>query len=463
MTRPVANTPIDKLAQFVSALDHDAIPASVVAKVKVHIADTLAAAIAGARSGEFAITHQAMHPKGATRLWGTGLSGSPRDAALINGVAAHAFELDDAGGCDHSGAVIMPAVFSALHEVARPVDGKRMIAAVVAGYDAGRRILEATGGYDAHNGLGWHSTGTCGTVAAAAAVSNLLGLDASATRDAMTLATSFSSGLWAFIHDGSQAKKLHAGRAAEGGLVAALLAAKGFAGPSRVFDEVWGGFFTSFNRSACEPDLLSEGLGDVWKVNRAVLKPYASCRGAHSAVDALDDLLAETDRAPEVIARIGLRMSGMLANMCGAKVAGAMAPTQMSLPYALAARCAFGTAGLQAYTEERRKHLEVQAMMDRIDIYVDPSMDAMAEPVVTLTFRDGLVVERMVPRATGSAERPMPASAVAAKFRELTAMSLPKDRVETLWQMLGKLQQINDCTEIEAQMSGHAETRPTFR
>lgn len=463
MNRLLADTPIDRLARFVSALDYDAIPGTVVTKAKVHIADTLGAAIAGARSVEFALTLQAMQPVGATRLWGTGLSGSPRDAALINGVAAHAFELDDSGGCDHSGAVIMPAVFSALQETGARVSGRRLIAAVVAGYDAGRRILEATGGYDAHNGLGWHSTGTCGTFAAAAAVANLLGLDAAATRDAMTLATSFSSGLWAFIHDGSQAKKLHAGRAAEGGLLAALLAARGYAGPSRVFDEVWGGFFTAFNKSACQPQLLSEGLGDVWKVNRAVLKPYASCRGAHSAVDALEDLLVETGRAPEDIACIGLRMSGMLADMCGAKAAGAMAPTQMSLPFALAARSVFGTAGLQAYTEERRNHPAVKAMMDRIGITVDASMDAMAEPLVTLTFSDGLVVERMVPRATGSAERPMPPLAVAAKFRELAAMSLPEGQAETLWQRLGSLEDVSDCTEIEALMAGHAETLPTFR
>lgn len=463
MNRSLADAPIDRLARFISDLDYGSIPESVVAKTKIHIADTLGAAIAGARSQEFASAVQAMHPAGGTRLWGTALGGSPRDSAFINGVAAHAFELDDAGGCDHSGAVIMPAVFAALHEMARPVDGKRMIAAVVAGYDAGRRILEATGGYDAHNGLGWHSTGTCGTFAAAAAVANLLGLDASATRDAMTLSTSFSSGLWAFIHDGSQAKKLHAGRAAEGGLLAALLAAKGFAGPSRVFDEVWGGFFTSFNKSACQPDLLSTGLGDVWKVNRAVLKPYASCRGAHSAVDALEDLLAETGRVPEEINRIDLRMSSMLADMCGAKAAGAMAPTQMSLPFALAARCVFGTAGLQAYTEERRRHPDVHAMMERIHISADASIDAMAEPMVTLTFRDGVMIERMVPRATGSAERPMPAPAVAAKFRELAAMSLPEDRVETFWQKLGSLEHIGDCTEIEAQMTGHAETLATFR
>jgi 2-methylcitrate dehydratase PrpD len=343
------------------------------------------------------------------------------------------------------------------------MDGKRMITAVVAGYDVGRRVLEATGGYDAHNSLGWHSTGTCGTIGAAAACANLLGLDAAATRDAITLATSFSSGLWAFIHDGSQAKKLHAGRAAEGGLLAALLAANGFAGPSRVFDDVWGGFFKSYNKSACQPELLAEGLGEVWKVNRAVLKPYASCRGAHSAVDALEDLLSETGQKAFDIQHVDLRMSAMLKDMCGAKVGAAMAPTQMSLPYALAARCTFGTAGLQAYTEEHRHHPDVHAMMDRIDVVVDEAMDPMAEPVVTLRFKDGMVVDRMVPRATGSAERPMQAAAVEAKFRELVAMSLTSDQVEALWKSLGSLEQIEDCSEIEALMAGNADSIPTFR
>jgi 2-methylcitrate dehydratase PrpD len=300
-------------------------------------------------------------------------------------------------------------------------------------------------------------------MAAAAACASLLGLDASATRDAITLATSFSSGLWAFIHDGSQAKKLHAGRAAEGGLLAALLAANGFAGPSLVFDDVWGGFFKTYNKSACQPELLAEGLGEVWKVNRAVLKPYASCRGAHSAVDALEDLLSETGRQTADIEHIDLRMSAMLKDMCGAKVGGAMAPTQMSLPYALAARCVFGTAGLQAYTEERRLHPDVHAVMGRIDVTIDDAMDAMAEPVVTLRFRDGLQVERMVPRATGSAERPMQAQAAEAKFRELVSMSMALDQVETLWRALGNLEEIGDCAGIETMMSGRADTLPTFR
>jgi 2-methylcitrate dehydratase PrpD len=141
MNRSLADTPVDKLARFVSSLEYDALPAAVVAKAKIHIADTLGAAIAGARSNEFAISVKSLRLDGPVRLWGTGLAASTRDAALLNGCAAHAFELDDSGGCDHSGAVVLPALFSALHEAGKPIDGRRMITAVVAGYDVGRRIL----------------------------------------------------------------------------------------------------------------------------------------------------------------------------------------------------------------------------------------------------------------------------------------------------------------------------------
>jgi 2-methylcitrate dehydratase PrpD len=462
MPRVLRDAPVDRLASFVSSLRFEALPKDVVEKAKTHIADTLGAALAGGRSTEFQIARRIARAPGNARIWGTAATASVRDAALVNGVAAHAFELDDSGGCDHSGAVVMPALLAAMAEQDRIVTGRELITAVVAGYDVGRRILEATGGYDSHNSLGWHSTGTCGTLAAAAAVANLSRFDTLATRDAITLATSFSSGLWAFIHDGSQAKKVHAGRAAEGGLLAAQLAAEGLAGPSMVFDDVWGGFFRSFNKSTCYVDKLSEGLGESWKVKRAVLKPYASCRGAHSAIDALEDILTETGRDAAEVDAIHIRLSPMLMGMCGAKESGPMAPTQMSLPYALAARCLFGTAGLQAYAAEKRADPRLSVILGRIDLHIDQAMQPLDEPVVTLLFADGESASRMVPRATGSAERPMQPSAVAAKFRELASMSVDVEQADRLWDMLTDLENVADCRNLEALLAGNADRQAVF-
>lgn len=462
MSRLLGEKPVDRLARFLSTLQFEDLPRDVVEKTKIHLADTLGAALAGARSSEFHTASRIADAPGRTPVWGTGRKIAARDAAIVNGVAAHAFELDDSGGCDHSGAVVIPAVFAAMSETKRPIDGKSLITAIVAGYDAGRRILEAAGGYDAHNSLGWHSTATCGTFAAAAGVAHVFGLDPSATRDAITLSTSFSSGLWAFIHDGSQAKKVHAGRAAEGGLLAAKLAADGFSGPSQVFDDVWGGFFRSFNKAACEPEKLSEALGENFKVRRAVLKPYASCRSAHSSIDALNDILAET-REASGIARIELAVSAMLMGMCGAKENGAMAPTQMSLPYALAARCVHGTAGLDAYAEERRHDPRIRDVMDRIHLFVDETMQPLDEPVVTIEFADGLRLSRMVPRATGSAERPMPIDDVAAKFHALASMSIDQQAAEKLWTAIRDLDVLENASTLLPLLAGHADGRPLFR
>ncbi|WP_457811703.1 MmgE/PrpD family protein [Sinorhizobium meliloti] len=462
MPRVAADAPVDRLASFLSALRFEALPADVVEKTKVHIADTIASALAGARSAEARIARRAAGAPGSALIWGTGDRAAAREAALINGVAAHAFELDDSGGCDHSGAVVIPAVLAAIAEAKQPVTGRELIASVAAGYETGRRALEAAGGYDSHNGLGWHSTGTCGTLAAAAAVARLNGFDDLATRDAITLATSFSSGLWAFIHDGSQAKKIHAGRAAEGGLLAARFAGEGLAGPSKVFDDVWGGFFRAFNKDACEPQKLCEGLGEDWKVRRAVLKPYASCRGAHSAIDALDDLLSESGRDAAEIDRIELRLSAMLMGMCGARESGAMAPTQMSLPYALAARCVLLTAGLQAYAADRRADPRLRAVMDRMLLTVDDGMQPLDEPVVTLLFEDGVRLSRMVPRATGSAERPMRPAALRAKFEELAAMSIETEQADRLWRTIAELEHLEDCRALEPLLAGDGNRRSVF-
>jgi 2-methylcitrate dehydratase PrpD len=456
-------TPIERLATFVADLRFEDIPTDVVAKAKIHIVDTLGAALAGARSAEFGLARKIAGQDGKTRLWGTQAFASARDAALINGVAAHAFELDDAGGCDHSGAVVMPAVLAAVSTSEHAVSGKQLIASVVAGYDVGRRVLEAAGGYDSHNSLGWHSTGTCGTMAAAAAVANLQGLSQQGCLDAITLATSFSSGLWGFIHDGSQAKKIHAGRAAEGGLLAATLARQGFAGPSKVFEDVWGGFFRSFNKSSGDPEKLSEALGESWKVNRAVLKPYASCRGAHSAVDALEDILLETQQEPGNIVSMHLHLSEMLMGMCGHKGSNSMAGTQMSLPYALAARCVFGTAGLDAYSSQCRSDPRVGTVMQRMELEIDMAMQPLDEPVLTLIFSDGTRTSHMVPRATGSAERPMQRESIDDKFRQLAGMTLEDDQASRLFNVLDTLEYFDDCRGFETLLAGDADNRPTFR
>ncbi len=447
------NSPLLELCQFITSLQYDDLPKKVVDKTKIHIADTLGTALAGTCSNEFQQVSLFRCGKAITPLWGTEYLTSPREAAFINGVACHVFELDDSGGCDHSGAVVIPAVFAALSLAERPITGEQLIVSVVVGYEVGRRILEATGGYDAHNSLGWHSTGTCGTLAAAGAVAKLLDFDTHKCQQAITLATSFSSGLWAFIHDGSQAKKVHAGRAAEGGLLAAQLADRSIHGPSLVFDDVWGGFFKTFNQGKSDLSKLSENLGSDWMVHRATIKPYASCRGAHSSIDALIDILQETGKLSTDIKCVDIELNPMLMDMCGSKSHQSLAATQMSLPYAIAAYIVHGSSGLESYSFEKRHDPRIQECYSNISMTVNHSMGKMEEPRITVQFNDNTQSSKAVPRATGSAERPISNQAFHDKFFSLSEMALSGAEVTNLHHLLVDLEHLSDCLLLESFLS----------
>lgn len=426
---------LDELAGFVCDTAFAAIPEAVVAKARRHFLDTLGAALAGAHAQ---LTQRCLaalacsEPVGEVAVWGGTQRLSARSAALVNGVAAHALELDDAGGCDHSGAVVVPALLAVIPLCPTPPDGEAVLTAMVLGYDVARRVLEACGGYSPHNGAGWHSTGTCGVFGAAAACARLLQLDARQTAHALGLAASMSGGLWSFIHDGADSKKLHAGRPAEAGLLAALLARQGMTGPGHVFEDGWGGFLRTYAGAAAEPQALTAELGSVWKLARCSIKPYAACRGTHAAIDAVGELLAELGIDGAQVQRIDVRASAFLVDMCAGVDTRTLAAAQMSLPYALAVRCLRGSAGLDSYAQEVRAAPQVQDLMKAISLVIDPSLAPLDEPFVQLTTLAGHSATRQVKLALGGPLNPLSDEALIDKFRSLAILALPPHQVEAL-------------------------------
>lgn len=447
------------LGTFVRDTPFEALPADVVAKTKRHILDTFGATLAGALAFEPRQTRALLDGAGTAPVWGTGLRLGARDAALANGAAAHALELDDTGGCDHSGAVVLPAALAALSASDRAVSGRDLVTAVVLGYDVARRVLEACGGYAAHNGAGWHSTATCGVFGAAAAAARLLGLDAPTTTAALGHAASFSGGLWGFIHDAAQTKRLHAGRAAEGGVLAALLAGRGITGPGRIFDDVWGGFLKTVAPTTAEPDLLVAGLGSPWKIMRCSIKPYASCRGTHSSIDAVSALVG--DRAVDVIG-VRVRLSAFLMNMCGGRDLDSLASAQMSLPYAVAARLVHGGAGIDAYRAERRRDPRIASVMARVALEVDPAQADLDEPEVTLSFVDGTSAALRVPVALGAPANPISDQDLQDKYRSLAGLAMSAARAERLAETVLALDDLADARALLPLLAGEAEHGPTL-
>jgi len=449
-----------QLGAFCARTRFEDLPPTLVARAKQHILDTFGATLAGSAAFEPRQTLRVLTSEptqGTSPAWGTGTTLVGRDAAFANGVAAHALELDDTGGCDHSGAVVLPAAVAALALSKRAISGRELLSAVVLGYDIGRRVLEACGGYSPHNGKGWHSTATCGTFGAAAAAAHLLGLDAAQTSATLGHAASFSGGLWAFIHDASQTKRLHAGRAAEGGLTAALLAAQGISGPTKVFDDVWGGFFNAFASESQQPEALLAELGQTWKLMRCSIKPHASCRSNHATVDAVLHLMAANPGLAQQVRHIDVRLSGFVMNMCGGRDLSSLASAQMSLPYAVAVAWVFADAGLKRYLAAVRGDARLAAAMSLVRLQIDPTMAALDEPVVTITPERGPAVSHHVPLALGAPGNPMSAAALRAKFRTLANVALPIEQADALAHHVLHLDELDDARTLLPLLAGRAE------
>ncbi|MNI35909.1 MmgE/PrpD family protein [compost metagenome] len=441
---------MQRLAQFCVDTRFEHLPPTLVAQARRHILDTFGAALAGADSDIARHARQVFEGEsGSCRVWGTDLSVNATQAAMLNGVAAHALELDDTGGCDHSGAVVLPAAMAAVSMVPGPVSGRELITAVVLGYEVGRRVLEACGGYSAHNGAGWHSTATCGVFGAAAASARILGLDARQTLAALGIAGSFSGGLWAFIHDGSQSKKLHSGRAAEGGLLAARFARQGISGPTQLFDDVWGGFLKTLAAHTAVPEALDADLGIVWKLARCSIKPHASCRGTHSAIDALGLLLEQLQVGADQVEDIEVSMCGFLHDMCGAQDVSTLASAQMSLRYALAARLVHGHCGLQAYEDAARGDPRIEYWLARIRLEVDPQLSEDGEPVVTLRTVDGRQARLCVDPPLGAPGNPLSEEALERKFFSLAQRVMAREQAEGLLGQLAHLETLESVGLLE--------------
>ena len=272
-----------RLAEFAARVRLEDVPAPVIQRAKDAIADTIATIVFGRSlpwSGIIVAHARRMGDGGRSHILGDGArTVTAPYAALANGALAHAFELDGAtrpSAGAHPGATILTAALALAQE--RGFSGRQLLAAFIAGAEVMIRIGRAT--KHSNETRGFHAPGTTGPFGAAVACGHLLGFDAERMTNALGIAGSLSSGLVEFARsgDGAMVKRLHFGRAAEGGLLAASLAADGFTGPSTVLEGDCG-FLNAFcnERDVSE---LTRGLGETWLTSRISMKRYA----CHTAV-----------------------------------------------------------------------------------------------------------------------------------------------------------------------------------
>jgi 2-methylcitrate dehydratase PrpD len=429
------------LAAFVAGLRYEQLPRDVVDRAKSAVLDTLGASLAGVATPEGRRTVAALNacaPGDLCTIWGSRVRAGVPGAALANGTHAHARELDDYGGCGHSGAVVVPAAVAAGEH--RGISGAALLTAIVAGYDVAARVMDAAGTYKRHNARGWHSTGTVGSFGAAAAAAKALDLDAAATAHAIGIAGSFTGGLWAFIVDGAMTKRLHAGKAAENGVLAAYLAAQGFTGPAEILEAPWGGFLSTYDGGPDDPDAVTADLGRRYLIMRSGIKPFACCAAIHAPLGALQELIARHGVSAAQVARITVRATAYAVGQLGKRDVETTLDAQMSLPYSFAVALRTGRAGLEEYGDRMLRDPDVRALASRVRLVEDPAFGEETPKVVEVETIDGRRFTAAQEFARGHARNPLPPDDVEKKFLGLAAPVLGARGADRVRAVVGALE-----------------------
>lgn len=209
------------------------------------------------------------------------------NVALSLGTMIHSFDFDDYPKAKlHPGAVVGPAAWTMAER--EPKTGKEFLTSLITRYEVMIRVSLATGPAVPRQ-KGWHLTGTCGTFGATAAAGKILGLREEDTVSAFALAGTQSASLWAFTADGSKSKCFHPGRSAQSGIMAALLAQKGYRGPTKILEAKDGGFCQAMSETS-NLELLTAGLGQKFEAEEITFKPYSCCGSLHSTIYAIREL-----------------------------------------------------------------------------------------------------------------------------------------------------------------------------
>lgn len=430
----MAETLCRQFAGALHGLTAAAVPTEVLHAARRALLDALGAALAGCGTEEVTgalRAAQAGGGSGPVPVWGTDCTLGAAHAALVNGTAVHAREVDDFGGCGHSGAVVVPAALAAAQ--LRDVSGCELLLAVLAGYEAANRVIRLAGGYAEHNAQGWHGTGTCGVFGAAAAAARVLALDAQGFTHALALAGTCTGGLWCFLSDGAMSKRLHAGRSAETGTMAALLAREGVTGPTHLFEPEWGSFTSLYAPAGkAAPQELLRDFGREFRIFDSGFKPYACCRGCHGPLDAVLDLRVQHGLALSDVARVTVNAPEQAVRQLGKQAVANILDAQMSLPYSIAVALRFGCADLEHYQPPHLSDPVLADFAQRVHMVADPARATGSAPEIVLHLQDGTQCAATVDRARGEHANPLSDEDLRRKFFALAGLRVSHERATQL-------------------------------
>ncbi|MHB1445139.1 MAG: MmgE/PrpD family protein [Acidimicrobiales bacterium] len=362
-------------------------------------------------------------------------------AALVNGTAGHALDYDDVNTAmlGHPTAAVLPAVL-ALAELTR-VSGAATLTAFVAGYEAECAVSRALG--PSHYLRGFHATATSGTLGAAAGCANLLGLDPAATSAALGLACTQAAGLKSMF--GTMAKPFHAGRAASAGLLAAVLAGRGFSAHPEAVETDQGLAATHSDSFDAERGLDPPTEG--WHLRANLFKYHASCFQTHSSIEGLTRLRAAEALEPDEITGVTIHADAMQMGMCAIPEPATGLEVKFSLRHTAAlALAGIDTSAPQSFTDAVAVDPALVDLRRRIEVVPDRS-GAGATPVEVVR-RSGAVLTVAHDVSVPESDLNWQGRRLTEKFRALATPVLGPDRADTLADLVQDLDRAGDVSGL---------------
>ncbi|OJD29430.1 uncharacterized protein BKCO1_8100020 [Diplodia corticola] len=443
-----------QLAAWAQALRYDGLPLPVVDAAVRSFYNWAGCAIGGAHHPAAAIARRSLAPfAGAptSSVLGCQERADAQSAALFNGVSSHVHDYDDT----HLDTIIHPSgpVASALLAAAewkRPVAGRDFVLALVAGIEAECKAGLAV--WPDHYDIGWHITSTAGSIGAAVAVGKLLGLGVEQMQWAVGIAATQVTGLREQF--GSMTKSFHPGRAAQNGLLAAVLASNGYDSSLQSLEAKRG--WVNVVSASNDVDALMQGLGKTWEIEKNSFKPFPCGIVIHPIIDGCIQVRQDfsKDMAKDVsnIRKTEVSVHPLVLELTGKKWPRTGLEAKFSVFHGAAVGLLYGKATPAQYEDAVVQDPVVVELRDKVNATIDNGLRP-DEAHVRVEFNDGSVQEKHIEHAVGSLEVKMTNSQLKDKFLDQCTPVLGDAKAKEASEALWRLPEVGDIAEITSLLS----------
>ena len=438
------------LARYASALQYEQIPPEVIERAKDCLIDTVAACVLGAQMPwtqtviDYAKRNSA---PGESNVLGTAVKVRAPFACLCNGAAAHAFELDalcePSVGMHPSAALGVPGLAVAQ---GRKKSGRDLIEAFVAGFEVLYRIGQAT--HHSPEKLGFHAPGVMGVYGVSCVVAKLFNESAEQMANAFGIAGSMSSGLMEFSRSGGLVKRLHLGRAAEGGFLAAALARDGYTGPTEVLEGKYGSLNT-FCRDA-QPEYMNKDLGKTWHTMKTKFKRFACHANAQVPVSLMLDVKAKHGISGDDVARIEMAVNEKSLSHHNIPEPADLAMAQYSVPFSTALALFVDPTDPWVFCDKNVNDPRIRALSKSATLapLVPAKEQSGMATRITLHLKNGKTVMAEGDNFKGTPSMQLTRGELLEKFLKLTAHR-ERPKAERLFSQLADLENIKDVSALD--------------